>query len=258
MTSVIIPPYLIDGILPTQEVNLLAGVSDAGKTRWLFHWILDWADGKKVLGYKTTPVPWVYVSGDRTERNAIRTLQCMGVDPDRIPLIPAFGAQEKSRDKIMEEIAKRGAQFAIIEAFQSLVDAPGHGHQVKSFLSKMSAFTENYKMFPNGLTILGVVESPKLKPNERYTDPRQRVSGVSAWGYYSQTIFLIERPDPKATDDPRRVLYVCPKQGKRYELSGAFDDQGHLSFDSPFGPAFQLLGSGGKGVSGGKKGPLVQ
>lgn len=254
--SIVIPPYLIDSILPTQEVNLLSGVSDAGKTRWLFHWLLDWAQGRKVLGYRTTPVPWVYVSGDRTERNTIRTIRDMHIDPDLIPRIPAFGGDEKDMAKIMYEVAKMGAQFAVIEAFQSFVEAPGLAHQVKKFLSRMSAYTEDYKMFPNGLTILGVVESPKLKPNERYTDPRQRVSGVSGWAYYSQTIFLIERPNPKLTDDPNRTLFVCPKQGRRYELDGTFNELGHLIFEPSFDkPAFRLPGAG-VGVFGGPETPV--
>ena len=215
--SIIIPQYLIESCLPAQEVHLLAGVSDAGKTRWLFHMLLEWEQGKDIFGLKSSPVPWLYVAGDRTERAAIRTLQDMNLNPNSIPLLPAFGSAHKPLHAIIEEAHKRGAHRLVIEGFQKFVEGTGQFRDVQHFLENMSGYTDPSRL-NGGLTILGVVESPKLKPNERYDDPRQRVSGVSAWGYYSNTIFLIERlrADLKAgKDSPRRMMYVCPKHGKR-------------------------------------------
>ena len=223
--------FIIEPFLPTQEVHLLAGTSDAGKTRWLFSWLLEWQQGNAVVGCKSYPVPWVYVAGDRTERTANRTLLDMGIDPEKVPIIPAFGKDRKTKRQLMEAIAKSGARFAVIEAFQRYIEPPGLSYQVTAFLDEMSCYTEVSKDFPQGLTILGVVESPKLKPQERYQDARQRVSGVSAWGYYSSTVLLIERKDPTAADDPRRILYVCPKAGRRMEIEGSFNDGGMLHFD---------------------------
>jgi hypothetical protein len=230
-----IPPYLIDFILPAYEVHLLAGVSDAGKTRWLFHALLEWEQGHDIFdpihSLHSHPVPWVYVAGDRTERAAIRTLQDMGMNPNAIPLIPAFGSSHKPMHRIIEEAHKRGAHLIVVEGFQKFIEGAGQARDVQQFLENMSGYTDPHQN--GGCTILGVVESPKLKPNERYDDPRQRVSGVSAWGYYSNTIFLIERnkADLKSgTDSPNRTMFVCPKQGKRLTLPGGFDQQGHLTF----------------------------
>lgn len=230
-----IPPFLIDLILPAWEVHLLAGTSDAGKTRWLFHTLLEWEQGNDVFpghGLASHPVPWVYVAGDRTERAAIRTLQDMGMNPNSIPLIPAFGSSFKPMYKIIEEAHKRGAHLIVVEGFQKFIEGPGQARDVQQFLENMSGYTDPIQS-SGGCTILGVVESPKLKPHERYEDARQRVSGVSAWGYYSNTIFLIERnrADLKAgLDSPARTMFVCPKQGKRLTLAGGFDSGGHLTF----------------------------
>jgi hypothetical protein len=227
------PQWLIDSVVPANEVHLLAGVSDAGKTRWLFHMLLEWEKGNSIFGLNSTPVPWLYVAGDRTERAAIRTLSDMGLNPASIPLLPAFGSSHKPLFKIFDEAIKRGAHLLVIEGFQKFVDGTGQFRDVQQFLENMSGYTDPTSTNPSGFTILGVVESPKLKPNERYDDPRQRVSGVSAWGYYSNTIFLIERfrEDLKqGKDNPRRMMYVCPKQGKRLEIAGGFDSQGHLTF----------------------------
>jgi len=229
-----IPTYLIDLILPAFEVHLLAGTSDAGKTRWLFHMLLEWEQGHEIFpgqGLQSNPVPWVYVAGDRTERAAIRTLADMGLNPSQIPLIPAFGSSHKSIPQIIECAKSKGAHLIVIEGFQKFIEGPGQSRDVQEFLENMSGYTDPTQK--GGCTILGVVESPKLKPHERYEDARQRVSGVSAWGYYSNTIFLIERnkADLKAgIDSPSRTMFVCPKQGKRLTLAGGFDSAGHLTF----------------------------
>ena len=233
MSTPVIPTYLIESVLPAQEVHLLAGVSDAGKTRWLFHMLLEWEQGHPIFGLPANPVPWVYVAGDRTERAAIRTLQDMGLNPASIPLMPAFGSSHLRLPKIFDEAQKRGAHLLVIEGFQKYVDGTGQFRDVQQFLENMSGYTDPSTGNPGGFTILGVVESPKLKPNERYDDPRQRVSGVSAWGYYSNTIFLIERlasDRKRGTDGPGRMMYVCPKQGKRLEITGGFNQQGVLTF----------------------------
>jgi hypothetical protein len=80
------------------------------------------------------------------------------------------------------------------------------------------------------MTIIGVVESPKLKPQERYENPRWRVSGAAAWAHYSETIFLIEPSFAKDIDKPERKLYVCPRNAPGMELKGAFDKHGRLTF----------------------------
>lgn len=232
-----IPPYLVDLIVPSLEVHLLAGTSDAGKTRWLFHSLLEWEQGNEIFpgsGLASHPVPWVYVAGDRTERAAIRTLQDMGLNPNNIPLMPAFGSSHKPIYKIIEEAHHRSAHLVVIEGFQKFIEGPGQARDVQQFLENMSGYTDPSRLNgTGGLTILGVVESPKLKPNERYSDARQRVSGVSAWGYYSNTIFLIERMPSdlrSGKDNPHRMMYVCPKQGKRLEIEGGFNQNGHLVF----------------------------
>lgn len=221
------PPYLIDTILPSQEVHLLAGMSDAGKTRWLFGMLLEWEQGKPILGLPSHPVPWLYVAADRTERQAQRTLAAMGHTPSQIPLLPAFGRQRKTRLQILTEASRRGIELIIWEGFKKFLPGSGNDRDVTELLEDLSAYTDPSPDFPNGLTILGVVETPKMKPMERYSDPRQWVSGAAAWGYYSSTVFIIEYPNPAS---PGRILHVCPKQGQRLAIDGGFDTQGRLTF----------------------------
>jgi hypothetical protein len=221
--------YLIEPILPKYEVHLLAGVTGAGKTTWLFHTLLEWEKGLPVLGMPSTPVPWVYVPTDRSLAAAHRTLKAMGINPNAINIIPAHGADHKTWPKIMGAIADEGAEMAVIEGFGSFVEHGTHG-EVREFLHGAYGYTPPSTQFPNGLTIIGVVESPKMKPNERYTLPRQRISGVATWGHMTDCVMLIEHEQPKKQGHPGRVLYVCPRTSPDLEFKGSFKGNNHLTF----------------------------
>lgn len=225
--------HLIDKIMPRNEVHLLGGTSDAGKTRFLFRFLLDWYGGSKTLGYDSTPCPWLYVCADRTTRSAIRTMEDMSIDPASIPMIGAFGAENKNMRQIVQEATKRKVELVVVEAFQRFVEGRQGPKDVESYLNHLSTYTDPCPERPNGLTFFGVCESPKLKPQERYQDARQRITGVSAWGYFSSTVFLIEREDPTDATNNNRRLFVCPKVGQRVDLPGRFDQNGHLTFGTP-------------------------
>ena len=223
-------PCLIDDVLPTHRVHLLAGVSDAGKTRFVIPAMLDWALGKPVLERPSHPKPWAYVIGDRTQREAADTMNDMGIDIDAIPCIPAFGQDRKTANEILLAAQKMTPQPQLL-VWEGFHDAPDGERKkdVQSFLSRMAMNCEDERSFPKGLTILGICESPKLKPAERYPNPRQRVSGVSAWGFHSSTILLIENieNDPSYLQ-PQRIIWICSKIAIRRQVLATFNEKGRL------------------------------
>lgn len=214
--------YIVDLIIPAEEVHLLGGPSGAGKTRWLMHTLLEWEDGAGFLDFRSHPVPWVYVAADRSVSSVQRTLRGMGIQPGRILAIPAWD-KGMGVNEIMDQIVASKATLVVWESFGSFVDPPGNGPQVKKFLQRMAKFARECH-----LTIIGVVESPKQKPYERYENPRQRVSGAAAWGHFSETIFLVEPDQVEDPGDPYRTLYVCPRNGPGMKISLCFDMQGRL------------------------------
>jgi hypothetical protein len=199
------PLYLIDEILPSKEVHLMAGPTGAGKTRWLFDALLRWQRGLPILGLRSHPVPWVYVASDRSMDGVNRTFDTMGIDRNSFEILPAWD-EHMSFSTIMGAVADLGAKFAVIEGFGQFVEAPAHTHQVRSFLQSTCTILKT-----DGCTILGVVECPKMKPRDSYANPRQRVSGAAAWGHHSETIFLVEPSFPDKPQDPNRTLTVCSR-----------------------------------------------
>lgn len=218
------PPFLINTLLPSCELSLMAGPSGAGKSRWLFDTILKWQRGEEILGHQSHPVPWLYVSSDRSKASVERTFADMGIDPEEIPLLPAWD-MELEFNGILDEIERRKPGLAIVESFGSFVEPPANGACVKKHIQRSARF-----MRRTGTTIWGVMESPKLKPFERYENPRQRISGAAAWGHFSETIFLLEPSNPKLPQDPGRTLYICPRNGSGLALDLMFDRSGHLNY----------------------------
>lgn len=224
--------YIIDNLVPKHEVHLVAGVSGSGKTTWLFHTLLDWQKGLPVLGFTSVPVPWAYVAADRSLAAAQRTMGRMGIPANSFPMLSAHGADEKSFEEIAEVLSDMEVEMAVIEGFGGLLEGNGSGshREVAKFMHKVCKACVPSKAFPNGLTILGVVESPKSKQNEKYSLPRQRISGVATWGHMCDCIFLIEHQHPDKHGDPGRKLFVCPRIGKDLEFTGSFKATNHLTF----------------------------
>lgn len=200
------PCFLVEGIWPSREIHLIAGPSGAGKTKWLLETLVGWSAGLPVLGKRSHPVPWVYISADRSAEGTKRSVDSMGIEPHRVPFIAAWD-RRLTLSQILDEAKREAAQLIVLEAFGSFVDPPAGFHQVKNLMAAVSDVLRREDM-----TLIGVMESPKMKPKERYENPRQRISGVAAWAHFAETIIIIEPANPKAVG-PERHLWLCPREG---------------------------------------------
>jgi RecA-family ATPase len=218
--------YLIDLILPKHEIHLLAGPTGAGKSRWMFQWLFAWSEGKPIFGHASHPVHWSYASADRTAISAKRTVDSMGVNSSKLNFIAAWD-KGMTMSQIIDEAKQNGSEFLIIESFGSFVQHPATSNVVKSFLQAISRTIRD-----ENLTILGVMESPKMKPSERYSNPRQRISGVASWGHFAETIMLVE-PIPGKESTAQRNITVCPRNGPVIVQPAEFREDGHLHYIDP-------------------------
>lgn len=220
------PAYLIEKAIPRNRVHLLAGISSAGKTRWAYPTFWSWNACLPVMGLKSYPVPWCIVSGDRPLIDVEESISTMDLPLEEFKIIPAFGKHHKNRVQIMEAIEEGGYRFVLWEGFDFLVRNPNNPNEVAELLSNMAAYCEE------GLTILGIVGVPKLKPGEGYENPRQLIGGSTIWERCTSTNIIIAPVNPKDVADPSRMLYACLKNSDSFRCPGAFDEHGRLTFSN--------------------------
>ena len=207
---------IVDTLLPEQAIHLLAGPTGAGKSRWLLEMLQDWQAGKDVLGYKSHPRQWLYVSGDRQQIEVERTLTSLGIAHTSVPIMPAFGVMPiMGALGILEEAEKRQAELLVWEGFGKYVESNAGGTAVTRWLNMITwrlSHTQTGQMRFKPLTIIGVMEQPKMKPKDKYTNARQRISGPAAWGHSASTIILVEHGDQYCRG-PKRTLEIVPRDG---------------------------------------------
>ena len=207
--------YIIDTILPAGEVHLIGGASGAGKTTWLLHWLRDWSEGKPVLGFRSYPVPFVYVSFDRGTLTLDRTLRRMRMADWNFPAydIAKLGLPKPDLFNIVNRFPE--AQLFVIEGFQGcLDDAPRGTSQNKADM--LWSMQVRKKITGLGKTILGVTHSPKMKQGESYVSSRSRFLGTQSLLASTGTLITFDNPKdvrdattPVRTDD-REILIEGP------------------------------------------------
>lgn len=224
---------IVTGIFPEQTIHLVAGSTGAGKSRWLLEWLSDWQQGKPVIdGRASTPVPWLYVSGDRSEKEATATIVDLGLNPKTIPLLPAFGLMPPMGALGVLEIAeKQKIGLLVWEGFGQYVDSNAGSSKVKAWLNMIVwrlSHTQDGKPRGCPLTIIGIMEQPKMKPRDKYQNARQRVSGPAAWGHTASTIVLVEHA-AKDCKGPGRNLEIYPHHGGSELILKASLATGHFT-----------------------------
>lgn len=216
--------YLINPLIQTELVHLCAGPSGAGKTRWLLPMLYNqWRRGKDVLGHRSYPVPWAYVVMDRPYSSVESTLLSLDLDPQMINIIPAMDMEFKSISQVVDCAKDMGAKLMVIEMFSYLLPGPENRENVRAFMGAVQRM-----LAQTGMTIIGTMESPKMKQRDVYKNPRQRISGPASWGHCAETIILVE-PDPKRPEDsPYRTISIHTRNGQAEMFHGEFRRDGKI------------------------------
>lgn len=186
------PEFLIEGILPANEVHLLGGSSGSGKTTLVFQTLAAWQDGESVFGHLSNPVPYSYISLDRSRSSVTRTLERLQLE-STITRVLCQEEYEKCDNSIanVADIALKhhtDSKLLIIEGFQTLVgDASNKYAQVSSLLRRSALICSRRQV-----TILGIAHSPKMKADESFQHSRELILGSVAWGAYSDTVITVQ------------------------------------------------------------------
>jgi len=221
--------YLIDFLLKAGKVHLLGGPSGSGKSTWLLETLaLEWSKSKPVLGYKSNPVPWVYISADRSTDSVLETMERIGIPEEdvRIYSMTDNNALLDINSVILKcMLLTPKPELVVIEGMASLMKGSHNNYQhVAKFLQVLGLACAD-----QDITIIGVVHSTKCKQGEEFLNPRQRVLGSVAWAAYSETVLLIEPVGLEQNGtSPQRRLYVLPRQSKEFTVEMLVDEKGRL------------------------------
>ena len=230
--------YIIDCILRKYAIHILAGSSGSNKTTWIFQQLRDnWEEGKQILGYDVHPVPYLYVSADRSADETAETLERLGMDPQTFPSISLTSkrAREGGLRKWSTLLASVKAshpnvELLIIDGFMGLVpprrdrNTDGGFAHIGDFLTQLQGELEDLH-----LTLIVLAHATKQKEDSRYANPRDRILGSGAWPAHSSTVIILEPIDPgnAETVDQRRLI-LCPRNAAEEHFEYRLNDQGWL------------------------------
>lgn len=218
--------YLIDHILPAYQVHLMAGPSGIGKTRWLYWMLKDWLAEKTVLGYPSHPCPTMYLAADRNWASLTETLSsigCLGIVEQRSIL------HESGINPQTLHIKFPHIKLFILDPITVFVPhfrLNDYG-TVSYWLKECTHICER-----DGITIIGIGHSPKLKEGSLLINPRERILGSAAWGGFSETLFILGSEQPDKTNAVRHT-YVLPRNWKEEVFYWKLVDGWPILVDSP-------------------------
>lgn len=207
--------YLIESILPTQEIHLLSGPSGAGKSRLLFAWLKKWAKGHPILGLKTTPIKTTYLAFDRSLASIHETMETEGAVPglvvdslrDRRPPLHTLPALYPD------------TQLFVLDAM--FVAAPmGKTNDYGTMTNWLASL--GHMCTVQNVTILATHHTAKTKEGETILNPRQRGLGSVALGGFTDCNFVLEPVKPQDPNVSKRKLWVLPRNAKEFSVSYDF------------------------------------
>lgn len=230
------PEFLIEDILPSSEVHLLGGSSGSGKTTFLFQTIAEWQEGRDVLGHKSHPVPYSYVSVDRSQSSVERTLQRLGLKG----VITRMVCREELQSGLNLASVLNAAQDKypdsrcyFIEGFQTLVGDRGNSYApVAAMLGATTQICAE-----RDITIVGVCHSPKLKVEEGFQHPREMLLGSVAWAAFSDTVITMDMNEKTGLI----TTTVLPRNAAKEEFHFKFGKNGVLEPPGDTDPPRELL-----------------
>jgi AAA domain-containing protein len=238
------PPsnFIVDRILPKHEIHLFGGPSHSGKTTLLLQLIDLWRNGRDVFGHRSYPAPFVYMSCGRSLSSVHAVIKRANIDPDTEPRFNLTSTVDAGECKNFEQaytIARNiepDLEVLFIDGIHHI--CPGKENSLKDVSEFLAYITR--RLQETGITLVGVGHSSKTKGEDRFSNPRERFLGSSAWGTGSSTMIIVERCRPDELQNNQRKVLVMPTNAAdqvfdySIDINGMFQpDLGELSqFDT--------------------------
>ncbi len=195
--------YLVEGILPVNEVHIFAGASGVGKSTIMYDFIDKWQREEDVFGRKSHWYPYIIFSNDRSKAGVLRTLKRIGKNPKNFPIKDLLGLPDTQTvvDYIRNFHSKNlSLKVVFIEGLHvGQTDGNDYGETSKS-LKALNALCQDLH-----ITIIGTTHSAKAYAASGMTG-RDSIIGSAANAGMTETIFSFSRTkkgNVKVTIHPR-------------------------------------------------------
>lgn len=220
------PKYLVETILPVRRCHLIVGPSGAGKTRWMLPMMEDFISGKSIMDRKTNTLPCGYLVCDRPAEAAQETIAMLDLPGlATMPIKSLMNMSAEFTPDILPTMFDKSVKVIFIEALAALVP----NGKINDYASVLRFFRMLYRiMDKHDLTIIGTVHQPKLREDESFTHPRDKVLGSVAWAACSDLVVLIEPENAKNIHSTRRKMTVLPRNESHFEYKLDYDAKGRL------------------------------
>lgn len=203
--------WIIDQILPRRVVGLLVGPPGVSKTTWAVQELSKLPLGQDILGHRVERTEVVFVSCDRSQEEHDSHCRALGVDPSTFHFHDQV-ISKTSIERIISGVkyAYPNASLIFIDGFARLVpDGKLNDYAtVSDFLCQCMELAQKHN-----ITILGCLHAGKAREGATYSDPRDQVCGSTAWAGYSNLMIVMQKANPKDSEDPVRIVHVLTRAG---------------------------------------------
>lgn len=233
--------WIVDQIFPAGAMHLIGGPSGVGKTTWLFQMLYEWEQSLPLFGeYASHPVPWVYISCDRSIREMEQTLLRMGLQDWRFE---CYALEELIYNKAAArcdppEFARhvldkfKFAKLVVIEGLQAVM--PDHSKaRSQNKQELLWALEQRLVLARDNRTVIATTHSPKETAGIAASvsrDDRSKFLGTQGFiGSCSTMISLEKKPD---TLQDARIVHVMGRNFKDIQLHYSMDRDGRFVLEN--------------------------
>lgn len=228
--------FIVDPLLPTREVHMIAGGSGSGKSTLACQIARELLNGGEFFGLPIMgPQKVAYLAFDRSEAGMRRTFE-RTLDTAEIPF-PFYsvitssqfeGYRQKTPDAILKRLLELHPDLDVI-----ILDGVGMAFKGdSSSLAEVSSFIHNLVTLlhkhPHDITAIALHHMGKTKKGNEYENARQRLHGSVGWAATAETCILIEPEDQSNPENPNRILTLCPRNAPENRKTYCFDENGRL------------------------------
>jgi hypothetical protein len=224
-------PYLIEPILSLNEINTIAGVQGAGKTRLLFQMIRCILDKQPFFGYRCISLkgkfPIAYCAYDRSAAKTGELLDKFGLR-NRIEWksFRNLKSMESPEPYPLEDLPTKhfpDSHLIIVDGSGLLIPrgkGNDYGH-TGAFYRYAGGIAED-----NGRTFMFSQHAPKCMADAKIVNARQVNLGSTVTGAMAEGMIKIDFVDHANLEDPRRTIDFMPHDDRPRKILVQFNKDG--------------------------------